>query len=145
MNPIKILLVEDNDGDIRLTQEAFKESKLKCKIDVTKDGAAAMDYLNQVGDYKDKKTPDLIILDLNLPKKDGREVLNEIKADNQLKKIPVVILTTSHDEEDVCRSYGLHANAYVTKPLDFGKFMDVVKKIGDFWFTVVKLPKKKKN
>lgn len=141
MNPIKILLVEDNEGDVRLTKEAFKESKLKCTIDVVMDGAAAMDYLKQVHDFKDKKAPDLIILDLNLPKKDGREVLKEIKADEKLSKIPIVILTTSNDEKDICISYGLHANAYVTKPLDFEKFIDVVKKISDFWFTVVKLPK----
>ena len=137
---IDILLVEDNPGDARLAQEALKDSKVRNKLHIVYDGMDATDFLFLKNKYKDVPTPDLIILDLNLPKKDGREVLAEVKADNNLKRIPVVILTISKAEEDIIRSYNLHANCYITKPLDLDKFMEVVKSIEDFWLTIVKLP-----
>jgi chemotaxis family two-component system response regulator Rcp1 len=145
MQPVDILLVEDNPGDIRLTQEAMKESKLAIKLNVVMDGVEAMAYLRREGKYRLKSHPDLIILDLNLPKKDGREVLAEVKMDENLRLIPVVILTTSHNEEDIVKAYGLHANCYVTKPLDFEKFLTIVNKIEEFWLTIVKLPRKPFN
>jgi two-component system, chemotaxis family, response regulator Rcp1 len=140
---IDILLVEDNSGDARLAKEALKESKIKNQLYIVNDGVAATDFLFKRNDYKDAPRPDLIILDLNLPKKDGREVLAEIKADEDLKRIPVVILTISKAEEDILRTYNLHANCYITKPLDFNKFIEVIKSIEDFWLTVVELPTKK--
>jgi len=138
--PIEILLVEDNPGDVRLTKEALKEGKVYSNLHTVKDGVEAMEFLRRQGKYKDVPRPDIILLDLNLPRKDGREVLEEIKSDNELKRIPVVVLTTSKAEEDVLRTYNLHANCYVTKPVDLEKFMVVVKSIDVFWLTVVTLP-----
>jgi CheY-like chemotaxis protein len=138
--PIDILLVEDNPGDARLAQEALKESKVRNKLFVAKDGVAAMDFLRRKGEYADVPLPDLILLDLNLPKKDGREVLAEIKGDDDLKRIPVVVLTISKDEEDIFATYNLHANCYITKPIDLEQFLKVVKAVEDFWLTIVKLP-----
>lgn len=137
---VDVLLVEDNLGDARLAKEALKESKVKNRLYIVNDGVAATDFLFKRNEYKDVPTPDLILLDLNLPKKDGREVLAEIKADNDLRRIPVVILTISKAEEDILKAYNLHANCFITKPLDLDKFMDVVKSIEDFWLTIVKLP-----
>ena len=138
--PIDILLVEDNPGDARLAVEALKESKLKNNMFVVNDGEEAMDFLRKNGKYEKVPRPDLILLDLNLPKKDGREVLEEIKTDPDLKRIPVVILTISKAEEDILTSYNLHANCFITKPIDLHQFMKVVKSIEDFWLTIVKLP-----
>ena len=138
--PVEILMVEDNPGDVRLTQEALKEGKLWNRLTVVCDGVEAVDYLHRRGRHENARLPDLILLDLNLPKKDGREVLADIKCDEQLKLIPVVVLTTSKAEEDIFRSYKLHANCYITKPVDFRQFGAVVRSIEDFWFTVVKLP-----
>lgn len=138
--PIEILLVEDNAGDARLAQEALKDSKILNNVSVVEDGVEAMAFLRQQGAYATSPRPDLILLDLNLPKKDGREVLAEIKSDDRLKRIPVVILTTSKAEEDIIKSYDLHANCYITKPIDLEQFMRVVKSIEDFWLTVVRLP-----
>jgi two-component system response regulator len=140
MRPAELLLVEDNPGDIRLTKEALKESKMVLNLHVVKDGVEAMAFLRQEGKYEDSPRPDLILLDLNLPKKDGREVLAEVKADEALKLIPVVILTTSRNEEDLLNAYDLHANAYVTKPLDLEQFLHIVSKIEEFWLTIVRLP-----
>jgi CheY-like chemotaxis protein len=140
LTPINILLVEDNPGDARLAQEALKESKMKNQLYIVTDGMEATDFLFHKGKYSDTPHPDLILLDLNLPKKDGREVLAEIKNDPDLKRIPVVILTISKAEEDILRTYNLHANCYITKPLDLNQFMKVVKSIEDFWLTIVKLP-----
>jgi CheY-like chemotaxis protein len=140
LHPIEILLVEDNPGDSRLAKEALKESKLKNNLYVAEDGVEAMNFLRKAGKYSKMPRPDLVILDLNLPKKDGREVLAEIKNDDNLKRIPVVILTISKAEEDILKTYNLHANCYVTKPLDLDQFMKVVKSIEDFWLTIVKLP-----
>ena len=140
LHPIEILLVEDNPGDSRLAKEALKESKLKNNLYVAEDGVEAMNFLYKTGKYSKMPRPDLVILDLNLPKKDGREVLAEIKNDDNLKRIPVVILTISKAEEDILRTYNLHANCYVTKPLDLDQFMKVVRSIEDFWLTIVKLP-----
>ena len=134
--PIEILLVEDNPGDVRLTIEALRESKVRNNLQVATDGVMALERLRQ----QDAPRPDLILLDLNLPKKDGREVLAEIKADPALKTIPVVILTTSRAEQDVLRSYELQANCYISKPVDLEQFMTVVKSIEDFWLTIVTLP-----
>ncbi|MBI5461874.1 MAG: response regulator [Gammaproteobacteria bacterium] len=138
--PIEILLVEDNPGDVRLTQEALKEGKVRNRLQVVGDGVEAMEYLRREGQYADAVRPDLVLLDLNLPRKDGREVLAEIKQDALLKVIPVVVLTTSSAEEDVLRSYNLHANCYIVKPVDLDQFIRAVKFIDDFWLTVVKLP-----
>jgi two-component system, chemotaxis family, response regulator Rcp1 len=138
--PIEILLVEDNPGDVRLTKEALKEGKVYSNLHTVKDGVEAMEFLRREGKYKDVPRPDIILLDLNLPRKDGREVLEEIKSDELLKRIPVVVLTTSKAEEDVLRTYNLHANCYVTKPVDLEKFMVVVKSIDVFWLTVVTVP-----
>lgn len=140
--PIEILLVEDNPGDVRLTIEALKEGKVANKINVAVDGLEAMAFLRHEGKYKNAPTPDLILLDLNLPKKNGREVLAEIKMDSKLKHIPVVVLTTSQAEKDIIMTYNMHANCYITKPVDFDQFISVVKSIENFWFTVVKLPPK---
>jgi two-component system, chemotaxis family, response regulator Rcp1 len=138
--PIEVLLVEDSPGDVRLTVEAFKTAKVHINLRVVYDGAEAMEYLKRVGKYADALRPDLVLLDLNLPKKDGREVLGEIKGNPALLTIPVVILTTSAAEVDILRSYQLHANCYITKPVDLIGFLEVVKSIDDFWLSVVKLP-----
>jgi len=138
--PVRILLVEDSPGDVRLTQEALKEGKVRNDLHVATDGVEAMAFLRREGEYADVPRPDLILLDLNLPKKDGREVLAEIRADGRLKRIPVVVLTTSRDEEDILKAYGLSANCYITKPVDLDQFIDVIKAIESFWLTVVKLP-----
>lgn len=137
---IEILLVEDNPGDVRLTKEALLESKIYNNLSVVMDGAEAMDYLHAEGDHASRILPDLILLDLNLPKKDGREVLAEIKQDDDLKRIPVVILTTSKAEADILKTYDLHANCYITKPVDLDQFITVVRAIENFWMTIVKLP-----
>ena len=137
---VKILLVEDNPGDVRLTQEALKESKMLNELYVTEDGVEAMEFLNREGKFSDAPHPDLILLDLNLPKKDGRELLAEIKADEKLRRIPVVVLTTSKAQEDIYRMYEQHANCYITKPIDLDQFIEVVKSIDNFWLTIVKLP-----
>jgi CheY-like chemotaxis protein len=138
--PVEILLVEDNPGDHRLTQEALREGKVYNNLHWAKDGEEALDFLKRRGKFADAPRPDIILLDLNLPKKDGREVLSEIKGDDELRPIPVVILTTSKAEEDVLRSYDLHANCYVTKPVDLDKFIVVVQSIDRFWLTIVTLP-----
>ena len=140
--PIEILLVEDNKGDVGLIEEVFEEAKIKNNIHVAEDGEEAMLYLRGKGKFSGSPRPDIIILDLNLPKKDGREVLREIKEDENLKNIPVVVLTTSGAEKDILRAYDLHANAYVTKPLDFDQFINVVGSIVNFWLEIVKLPTK---
>ena len=142
-NKIKImdiLLVEDNAQDVELIEEAFADSKLHLKLHVASDGVEAMKFLRRQDNYAEATCPDVILLDLNLPRKSGREVLEEIKSDPQLKQIPVVILTSSKNDEDICRAYNLHANCYVTKPVDFDQFIKVVRSIEDFWFTLVKLP-----
>ena len=131
---VEILLIEDNPGDVRLTLEALKESKIINNLQVVEDGIEALSYLKKEGIYKDKPRPDLIILDLNLPKKDGREVLAEIKSKDSLKQIPIVILTTSEAEEDIIKSYELHANCYITKPVNMEQFVKVVKSVGEIWF-----------
>jgi two-component system, chemotaxis family, response regulator Rcp1 len=138
---IEILLVEDNPGDVRLTLELFKDCKLQNKIHVAKDGVEAIAFLRRMGAYSDAVRPDLIFLDLNLPKKNGREVLAEIKEDSDLRRIPVVVLTGSQAEEDILRSYNLHANCYISKPVDLDQFVSVIKSIQEFWFSIVKLPK----
>jgi two-component system, chemotaxis family, response regulator Rcp1 len=139
--PIEILLVEDNPGDVRLTIEALKEAKVRNHLSVAKDGVEALAFLRREGPYAAAARPDLILLDLNLPRKDGREVLAEIKADASLRAIPVVILTTSQADQDILRSYELHANCYITKPVDLDQFITVVKSIEDFWLTIVTLPR----
>jgi len=138
---VEILLVEDNPGDVRLTKEAMKEGKMRDNLSVARDGVEAMAFLRQEGQYADAPRPDVVLLDLNLPKKDGRAVLAEIKADPDLKRIPVVILTSSKADEDVLNSYDLHANCYVTKPGDLEQFIEVVKSVEGFWVQIVKLPK----
>ena len=138
--PIQILLAEDNPDDIELTVEALKDSRVRNRLIVVKDGEEAISYLQGKGKYQHAVRPDLILLDLNMPKKNGRDVLREIKNDPRLKRIPVVILTTSQAEEDIAHTYDLHANCYITKPVDFNQFLKVVKSIEDFWLTVVKLP-----
>ncbi len=141
LNPIDVLLVDDDPGDTLMIREAFEHNKVRNELASVTDGVQAMQYLRREGEFADAVRPDLILLDLNLPRKDGREVLAEIKGDPQLSTIPVVVLTTSHAEEDVLRSYQLHANAYVTKPVDFERFIEVVRQIDEFFVTVVKLPK----
>lgn len=138
--PIDVLLVEDDPGDVLMTQEAFEEHKVGNRLTVVSDGAEALAYLRREGRYADAVRPDLVLLDLNLPRRDGREVLEEIKKDRELCQIPVVVLTTSQADEDILRSYQLHANAYVTKPVDFERFIAVVRQIDDFFVSVVKLP-----
>ena len=138
--PVEILLVEDNPGDVRLTIEALRESKVVNNLNVARDGVEALAYLRREGQFDNAVRPDLILLDLNLPKKDGREVLAEIKADPGLRTIPVVVLTTSRAEQDVLRSYELQANCFITKPVDLEQFITVVKSIEDFWLTIVTLP-----
>ncbi|MGD0897570.1 MAG: response regulator [Thermoguttaceae bacterium] len=138
--PAQILLVEDSPADVRLTIEALKEAKISNELSVTADGVEAMSFLRQEGRYAGAPRPDLILLDLNLPRKDGRQVLKEIKEDERLRKIPVVVLTISQAEGDVLRAYDLHANCYINKPVDFDRFMEVVRQIEGFWLTIVKLP-----
>lgn len=140
MKSIEILLVEDNPADIRLTEEVLKSSKIRNILNVVMDGVEAIDFLKKEGKYKDASSPDIILLDLNLPKKDGREVLSDIKSDPLLRHIPVVILTTSEAEQDIFKTYDLHANCYITKPVDFDQFISVIKLIEDFWLNIVKLP-----
>lgn len=136
----EILLVEDNPADVRLTQEAFKDAKILNNIRVARDGVEAMEFPRRTGPFRDAPAPDLILLDLNLPKKDGREVLKEIKSDSGLRRIPVVVFTTSSDERDIHRAYDMFVNAYVTKPVDLDQFMNIVKVIDEFWLSIVKLP-----
>ncbi|MEW5931022.1 MAG: response regulator [Gemmatimonadota bacterium] len=138
--PIEVLLVEDNPGDVRLTREALKEGKIRNNLHVARDGVEALAFLRREGEHADAPRPDVVLLDLNLPRKDGRQVLTEVKGDPSLRQIPVVILTSSQAEEDICRAYDLHANCYISKPVDLDQFIRVVKSIEDFWFTVVKLP-----
>jgi chemotaxis family two-component system response regulator Rcp1 len=138
---IRVLMVEDNPDDVELTKEALKDAKVQCDLHVVEDGVEAMAYLRKRGRHLQAVRPDIILLDLNLPRKDGREVLTEIKTDQELLSIPVVVLTTSKAEEDILRAYNSHVNCYITKPVDFEQFVKVVKSIEDFWFTVVKLPR----
>jgi len=138
--PVEILLVEDNPGDVGLTRETLKDSKLLNHMSVVDDGVEAMAFLRLEGKYAKATRPDLILLDLNLPRKDGREVLAEIKTDEQLRRIPVVVLTTSSAEQDILQMYDLHANCFITKPVNLDQFTAVVKAIEEFWFTIVKLP-----
>ena len=141
VEPIEVLLVEDDAGDVVLIEEAFADNKVRNRLHVVSDGVDALRFLRREDEFADAPRPDLILLDLNLPRKDGREVLAEIKTDEALQQIPVVVLTTSKLEEDVLRSYKLHANAYVTKPVDFDRFIEVVRQIDEFFVTVVKLPR----
>jgi chemotaxis family two-component system response regulator Rcp1 len=138
--PIEILLVEDNPGDVRLTEEIFKEAKISNTLHVVRDGIEALDFLRKKGGYKKKQRPDLILLDLNLPRMDGHEVLKEVKADNDLRSIPIVILTISEAEKDILKAYTNHANCYINKPVKLNEFIEVMKSIEDFWLTIVKLP-----
>jgi CheY-like chemotaxis protein len=140
LDVVDVLLVEDDDGDVLMTREAFEHHKIRNKLHVVQDGEEALQFLRREGEYADAPRPGLILLDLNLPRRDGREVLAELKADPELRVIPVVVLTTSEAEEDIVRSYSLHANAYVSKPVDFDRFIDVIRQIDDFFVTVVKLP-----
>ena len=140
LRPIEVLLVEDDEGDILMTREALAEGKVINRLNVVNDGVEALAYLRRDGEYAEASRPDLILLDLNLPKMDGRQVLEEVKADDDLRRIPVIVLTTSAAEADVLRSYDNHANAYVTKPVDFVRFIEVVRQIDDFFISVVRLP-----
>jgi CheY-like chemotaxis protein len=137
---IDVLLVEDDPGDVLMTREAFEDNKVANRLSVVSDGVSALEFLRKQGQYAQAPTPDLILLDLNLPRMDGRELLQALKGDETLRRIPVVVLTTSEAEEDVLRSYSLHANAYVTKPVDFDRFIDVVRQIDEFFVSVVRLP-----
>lgn len=141
LRPIEIMLVEDNPGDVRLTVEALKEARMTNALHVTQDGVEAMSFLRREQPYGEAPRPDLIILDLNLPKKDGREVLTEIKGDPTLRQIPVVVMTTSSDDRDVLRAYDHHVNCYITKPVDFDQFVRVVRSVDDFWLSIVTLPR----
>ncbi|AZH25449.1 response regulator [Haloplanus aerogenes] len=138
--PVEILLAEDNPGDVKLTRKALEKGRLANNLHVVNDGVETMQFLRGEGEYEGRPRPDLVLLDLNMPRKDGREVLEDIKKSDDLKRIPVVVLTSSEAEEDVLRSYELHANAYLTKPVDFSGFIDVVGKLEEFWLQVVKLP-----
>lgn len=138
--PVEVLLVEDDPGDVLMTREAFEDHKLRNNLNVVNDGVEALAYLRGEGEYAGSPRPDLILLDLNLPRRDGRQVLKEVKADENLRRIPIVVLTTSEAEEDVLRSYDLHANAYITKPVDFEQFVSVVRHIDDFFVTIARLP-----
>ncbi len=137
---IEILLVEDNPGDVNLTRIALADREINVNLSVVADGVEAMNFLHRHGEYHQAVHPDLILLDWNLPRKDGREVLVEIKADQRLQRIPIVVLTTSEAEEDILKAYNLHANCYITKPVDFDKFVQIIQSIEDFWFTIVQLP-----
>ena len=137
---VEILLVEDNPGDVRLTRETLRDSKVLNALHVVQDGEQALAFLRREGPYEDQPRPDVILLDLNLPRKDGREVLAEIKADPGLRSIPVVVLTSSDAEQDIAKSYSLHANCYLTKPVDLARFAELVRMLEDFWFSVVRLP-----
>lgn len=139
---VEILLVEDNPGDVRLTMEALKEGKLSNNLSTVKDGVEAIAFLRREGQYINAVRPDLILLDLNLPRKDGREVLAELKQDSELRRIPIIVLTTSQAEQDILKTYDLHANCYITKPVDLDQFMTVVRSIENFWLTLVQLPPK---
>jgi CheY-like chemotaxis protein len=138
--PVEILLAEDNPGDVKLTRKALEQAKLVNNLHVVTDGVEAMNFLRQEGEYAEKPRPDLILLDLNMPRKDGREVLEDVKDDESLRRIPVVILTSSDAEEDVVKSYERHANAYLTKPVDFEGFLEIIGALEDFWLEIVKLP-----
>lgn len=138
--PIKILLVEDNPGDVRLVIEALKDSKIYNTLDVVEDGQDALAYLNREGKYANTSTPDLILLDFDLPTVSGREVLEQVKSNKNLRLIPIIVLTVSQSEQDILRAYDLQANAYVNKPIDFDQFIAVIRSIENFWFTIVKLP-----
>lgn len=140
MKMVEVLLVEDNPGDVRLTEEALKEGKLKVNLNVVMNGEDAIMFLRKQGRYADVPQPDIILLDLNIPRKSGIEVLEDIKQDARLRYIPVVVLTTSSAEEDILKTYNLHANCYITKPVDFEQFINVIRKVEDFWLTIVKLP-----
>jgi CheY-like chemotaxis protein len=140
VRPIEVLLVEDDEGDVLVTREALDEGKVVNRLNVVGDGVEAMAYLRRSGKYADAARPDLVLLDLNLPKRDGRQVLDDVKSDPDLRRIPIVVLTTSEAEEDVLRSYDLHANAYVTKPVDFDRFVEVIQQIDEFFISVVRLP-----
>jgi CheY-like chemotaxis protein len=140
VRPIEVLLVEDDAGDVLMTREALAEGKVLNRLNVVGDGVEALDYLRGQKPYADATRPDLILLDLNLPRRDGRQVLEDVKGDPDLRRIPVVVLTTSEAEEDVLRSYDLHANAYVTKPVDFDRFVEVIRQIDEFFISVVRLP-----
>lgn len=139
---IDVLLVEDDPGDVLMTREAFEDNKVANRLAVVSDGVSALAFLRKEGEHADAPTPDLVLLDLNLPRMDGREVLEAMKGDDALRSIPVVVLTTSEAEEDVVRSYSLHANAYVTKPVDFERFIEVVRQIDEFFVEVVRLPQR---
>lgn len=143
LEPACVLLVEDNQDDIELTLEALEDSKVRMEIEVVTDGMAAMAFLRREGKYADKPRPDLILLDLNLPKMDGREVLKEIREDEDLTDIPVVVLTTSEDEGDILRAYKLHANCYIAKPVDFNRFTEIIRQVEGFWLQLVKLPRRR--
>ncbi len=140
MRPIEILLVEDNPGDVRLTREALAEAKVRNNLAVASDGVEALAYLRREPPHENATRPDLVLLDLNLPRKDGREVLGEIKADPDLRRLPVVVLTTSTAEQDILESYNLYANCYINKPVDLEQFLGIVTSIEDFWLTIVRLP-----
>jgi len=137
---VEILLAEDNPGDVKLTEKALEQGHIINNLHVVTDGVEAMQFLRQEGEYADKPRPDLVLLDLNMPRKDGKEVLKDVKDDPDLRRIPIVVLTSSEAEEDIVRSYDLHANAYLTKPVDFSGFLDIVEHIEDFWLSVVKMP-----
>ena len=139
--PIEVLLVEDDEGDVVMTREALEEGKVLNRLHVAADGVEAIEYLRREGEHAEAPRPDLILLDLNLPRRDGRQVLAEVKGDDDLRRIPVVVLTTSEAEEDILRSYDLHANAYVTKPVDFERFVQVIQQIDEFFISVVRLPR----
>lgn len=143
LEPAQVLLVEDNEDDVELTLEALKDSKVRMDVHVVFDGVAAMQFLRRQGEYAAKPRPDLVLLDLNLPLMDGREVLKEIREDADLTHLPVVVLTTSQNEEDICKAYKLHANCYISKPVDFTQFTEIIKKIEGFWLQLVKLPKQR--
>lgn len=139
---VEILLAEDNPGDVMLTKKAFEQGKLANNLHVVTDGVEALEFLRQEGEYADEPRPDLVLLDLNMPRKDGQDVLKDLQADNDLCRIPVVVLTSSESEEDIAKSYELNANAYLTKPVDFDGFIEIINRMEDFWFKVVKLPQK---
>jgi CheY-like chemotaxis protein len=139
--PIEVLLVEDSPGDVRLTREALKEGKIRNNLSHVPDGVEAMAFLRHEGQYADVPKPDIVLLDLNMPRKDGREVLAEMKADARLKRIPVVVLTTSEAEQDILKTYDLHANCYITKPVDLDQFISIVRSVENFWLQLVKLPR----